>query len=216
MTRGTGRVVIDSRSRVWQGALAGSAIHPMKKLLSLVFVVLVVAFPLRAQQTTPAGKRSTPAPTVMKRSTPAGARPSTPAAPGLDMPVEAKPNTPKPAPPAPKSPGNWEVYPADKMPPGKSITQEEAVKLTSGEYLEKKLYLVGSFYVAATHKDRAILRGSEKRGLINVVASYPVSIPAPQEGATLVREEPRGFRITRVKRASADEVTIYVRDITLP
>jgi hypothetical protein len=102
------------------------------------------------------------------------------------------------------------------MPPGKSLTQEEAAKLAPGEYLEKKLYLVGSFYVAATHKDRVILRPGEKRGPINVVASYPVSIPAPQEGATLVREEPRGFRITRIKRASADEVTIYVRDITLP
>lgn len=135
------------------------------------------------------------------------------------MPVEAKPTTPRPAPAAPEAPkprGNWEVYPADQMPPGKSLTQEEAAKLASGEYLDKKLYLVGNFFVAATHKDRAILRGGEKRGAINVVASYPLSIPAPQEGTTVVREEPRGFRITRVKRTSADEVTIYVRDITLP
>ena len=138
------------------------------------------------------------------------------------MPEEAKPTTPAPASPAasaapekPRTRGNWEVYPANQMPAGKSLTEAEAAKLAPGDYSDKVLYLVGTFYVGAAEKDRAILWPGETVGPIHVVASYPLSIPTPQEGSRLVRESPRGFRITRIKRTSADEVTIYVRDITL-
>ncbi len=137
------------------------------------------------------------------------------------MPVEAKPATPASARPAaseaPKArPTNWEVYPADRMPAGKSVTQEEAAKLASGDYSEKVLYLAGRFLVGAVQKDRAILWPGEKVGLVHVVVSYPLSIPPPAEGIWVDREAPRGFRITRIKHTSEGEVTIYVRDITVP
>ena len=189
----------------------------MKILLTLAF--LIPAMALQAQQAAPAaGKRSTPAAT--KPSTPAAGKRSTPAAANLSMPVEAKPATPVPAkssePEAPKPRANWEVYTADHVPPGKNLTDAEAAKLEPGDYLERKpLYLVGSFYVVVAEKGRAILWPGEKLGPIRVVVSYPLPIPTPAEGARLVREAPRGFRITKIKRASVDDVTIYVRDITL-
>ncbi len=193
----------------------------MKKLLLLVFLTPVVVLQLHAQQSAPGTKRSTPTPTPSgKRSTPTPGRSSTPASSKLDLPVEAKPATPRPAQPsapeAPKPRSNWEVYPADHMPPGKSLTEAEAAKLPSGDYSEKPLYLVGSFVVAMVHKDRAILWPDVKRGPVSIVVSYPLAIPAPQEATRVVREAPRGYRITRIKRVSADEVTIYARDITVP
>ncbi len=148
------------------------------------------------------------------------------------MPVEARPTkaaTPIPAkssnsdsePPAGPSSSkshsnNWEVYPADRMPPGKSLTEAEAAKLTSGDYSEKTMYLVGSFYVAVSQKERAILWPEDKTGPIHIVASFPVSVPPPKEGSRVNREAPRGYRITRIKHPTPEETTIYVREIALP
>lgn len=203
----------------------------MKKLPSLLFlIILAVALPFRAnaQQSTPATpKPSTPA--AGKKSTPSGSKssPSTPAASNLAMPVPAKPTkvvTPIPAKPSTSEPEappksrvtNWEVYPAGQMPPGKNLTEPEAAKLAAGDYSEKVLYLVGTFYVAVAEKSRAILWPNQTLGPVHVVVAYPLSIPTPEEGAKIVRDAPRGYRITRVKHTAGDETTIYVRDITVP
>ena len=150
------------------------------------------------------------------------------------MPTEAKKATPRPARPAGASETtttsssskprvtNWEVYPAEHMPAGKSLTEAEAAKLASGDYSEKVIYLVGRYLVGAVQKDRAILWPTDKLGPLHVVVSYPLSIPPPAEGTWVVREAPTGFRITRIKHtspnpsASGNETTIYVREITLP
>jgi hypothetical protein len=102
------------------------------------------------------------------------------------------------------------------MPHGKILTETEAAKLASGDYTEKPLYLVGSFYVAVSQKDRAILWPEDKTGPLHIVASYPISIPPPKEGSRVTREAPRGYRITRIKHPTPEETTIYVREIALP
>jgi len=236
-TSGTWDCTAFARSRLAAPNLAGSpggspVIQLMKKLLSLLFlVVFAAAFPFRAnaQQSTPATpKPSTPA--AGKKSTPSGSKSSasTPAPSGLAMPVPAKPTkvvTPIPAKPSASEPENappksrvtnWEVYPAEQMPPGKSLTEPEAAKLASGDYSEKVLYLVGTFYVAVAEKSRAILWPNQTLGPVHVVVAYPLSIPAPEEGAKIVRDPPRGYRITRIKHTAGDETTIYVRNITVP
>lgn len=206
----------------------------MNKLLSLVFVLFlaIVAFPFRANAQQPASatpKPSTPATGKRATPTPAGSKSSstTPTPSNLAMPVPSKPTkavTPIPVKPpasepepAPKSRvTNWEVYPADQMPPGKSLTEPEAAKLAAGDYSEKVLYLIGTFYVAVAEKNRAILWPNQILGPVHVVVAYPLSIPAPEEGAKIVREAPRGYRITRIKHTSEKETTIYVREITVP
>jgi len=102
------------------------------------------------------------------------------------------------------------------MPLGKNLTETEAAKLSSGDYSEKTLYLVGSFYVSVSQKDRAIMWPDDKTGPIHIVVSYPLSVSAPTEGSRVNREAPRGFRITRIKHPTPEETTIYVREISLP
>jgi hypothetical protein len=216
--------MVDARAGIWHGGFTRPLFHRMKRLLFLALLLPATAWQLHAQQAAAGSKRSTPAAATTKSATPtpkrstSGSGKSSTPAPALDLPVEAKPTTPRPAAPsAPEGPrprGNWEVYPADQMPAGKYVTEAEAAKMASGDYSEKKIYLTGNFYVAIAHKDRVILRSGEKGA--NVVASYPVSIPTPAEGIWLAREAPRGLRITRIKRPSEDEVTIYVREIVLP
>ena len=122
-------------------------------------------------------------------------------------------NPPKATPPV-----DWPVYPAGKMPFGKIMTQAEAAKYPNrGEFKEVR-YLVGTFTVTSTGKDRAVLRAHDDLTgpEIRVLVMYPPAIPVPAEGTKVVRDETRGFLITDVRRGNNGQVTIYVRDITIP
>ncbi|MHA3774715.1 hypothetical protein ACXR0O_24595 [Verrucomicrobiota bacterium sgz303538] len=111
---------------------------------------------------------------------------------------------------------DWPVYPANKMPPGTNVTEAEIPKLAEGGGAREALYLVGTFTVTARAEDRVVLRIKDKVEPIRIVAIYPPSIPTPPEGATLIRDETRGFLITNIRRGSDDQITVYVRDITSP
>jgi hypothetical protein len=111
---------------------------------------------------------------------------------------------------------DWRVYPAKQMPPGTNVTEADVARFADGGDVRQVLYLVGTFTVTARAEDRVVLRSNGKVAPIRVVAVYPPSIPTPAEGATLIRDETRGFLITDIRRGGDGQITVYVRDITTP
>jgi hypothetical protein len=129
-------------------------------------------------------------------------------------PPYSAPPAPAPQPPAKRE--EWKTYPAGQLPAGKAITEGEAVQLAGEDLAGKVLYLIGAFTVTASAEGRAVMRSNPDASPFRIVAGFPAAIPAPPEGAQVVRDATRGLRITDVRRGGDGKVTIFVRDITLP
>jgi len=111
--------------------------------------------------------------------------------------------------------GSWKTV--SRQPVGKSITPEQASTL-QGRNDSAPLYLHGKFVVTAAGANRAVLRqsSSDGRTLTRVIVEYPAGAVPPQQGASIAREDGRGFEIREVRRSPDGQVNIYVREVLSP
>jgi hypothetical protein len=123
-----------------------------------------------------------------------------------------------PVPSTTQATGSWKTYGGGKSPGGKSVTAEQATSL-QGRNDGSPIYLHGRFTVTAAGTNRAVLRqssGGERKGQPRVIVEYPAGAVPPQQGASVAREDGRGFEIREVRRTPDGQVNIYVREVSAP
>ena len=98
------------------------------------------------------------------------------------------------------------------------MTAEQATAL-QGRNDGAPVYLHGRFTVTATGVNRAVLRqsdGGDGKAQPRVIVEYPAGAEPPKQGASVAREDGRGFEIREVRRTSDGQVNIYVREVSAP
>ena len=119
---------------------------------------------------------------------------------------------------------SWKLFPPGAQPAGRSVTAADAASLADRGDLGERVYLHGSFVVTASEDNWAILRTQDSAntvpkpgsGGVRVIVEYPGGIPPPAKGATLSRDEARGFQVQDVSRRPDGQINITVREITQP
>ena len=123
-----------------------------------------------------------------------------------------------PAPSTTQATGSWKTYSGGRSPGGKSVTAEQATSL-QGRNDGAPMYLHGRFTVTAAGTNRAVLRqtsAGEGKVQPRVIVEYPAGAVPPQQGASIAREDGRGFEIREVRRTPDGQVNIYVREVSAP
>lgn len=98
------------------------------------------------------------------------------------------------------------------------MTAEQATSL-QGRNDGAPMYLHGRFTVTAAGTNRAVLRqtsAGEGKVQPRVIVEYPAGAVPPQQGASVAREDGRGFEIREVRRTPDGQVNIYVREVSAP
>lgn len=114
----------------------------------------------------------------------------------------------------------WEVFAPGKAPAGEVVTLAEAAEIKEAK---APYYLIGTFSVTASSKNRAVLRDESALAAapnerpsfrpMRVVVEYLPEFPVPATGETVVRTEKNPFLIMRVHPMADDQTTVYVREI---
>jgi hypothetical protein len=121
-----------------------------------------------------------------------------------------------PAPSTTQPTGSWKMLGPGKQTQGRSVTAEQASSL-QGRNDSAPIYLHGKFVVTAAGGNRAVLRtnsNSPTAPKARVIVEYPAGGVPPQQGASIAREDGRGFEIREVRRTPDGQVNIYVREVT--
>lgn len=191
---------------------------PGKKPGSPVYVMNATPRPPAA---TPRVAPATPAPPEVAAATPLPiTRPET-----SPQGVPLKPFIASaPAPTFSNSGATWRTYGPGQQPAGRTVTPGEASALAERGDIGERLYLRGSFVVTASRENHAVLRAQGATGdptkpgtgSARIMVEYPPSAAPPPEGATFARDDQRGFEIRDVRRGADGQITIFVREITVP
>ncbi len=114
--------------------------------------------------------------------------------------------------------GSWKTYSSGRQPSGKSVTTEQATTL-QGRNDGSPMYLHGRFTVTAAGTNRAVLRqssSSDGRTQARVIVEYPAGFVPPRQGASVSKDDGRGFEIREVRRTPDGQINIYVREVSAP
>ncbi len=123
--------------------------------------------------------------------------------------------------PAPHT--TWPMYPAGRVPGGKSVRVNEIAALSQhgGGFGGEPVYLTGQFVVRAVGENRlkgvknAVLRSGGDSN-VRLIVEYPADRTLPSEGSEISRDEQRPYQIMEVRRVADGTLNVYAREITEP
>lgn len=132
--------------------------------------------------------------------------------------------TPTPTPAVTSTGGGWPTYAPGRMPRGRLLSVRDLPNYTGGAAERERLYLGGAFTVTAAGDNRAILRSTDRGGVVGrggagttrIIVDYPAGQRPPAEGHTMNRDGNRPLEITDIRRSEDGLLNVYVREIISP